>query len=195
MIFCCTIASLCVSHANDDDDFDENMESSDSEMETDGDEEEWEDIDKPESSGDPTNKNKGGRPLKPFSTSGPTQRRVKLTDPYLACEKASDKHGIDFIPLLGHLAKMHINKQATYNESDKLWLELFKLVSEGINPMEKHSIGREKAVYLSENVVKGEKKWNKLRNCIGHNIIPAFNQIKLFKKEYHPDLGNQCHQL
>ena len=88
-----------VSHVSDDNDFDEPMESSDSEMETD--EEEWEDIDEPESSGDPANKNKGGRPLKPFATNGPTQRRVKLTEPYLACEKASKKHGIDFIPLLG----------------------------------------------------------------------------------------------
>ena len=93
-------ASFCVSHASDDDDFDEHMESSDdSEMELD--EEEWEDVEEPESSGDPSKKNKGGRPLKPFSTNGPTQRRVKLTEPYLACEKASKKHGIDFIPLLG----------------------------------------------------------------------------------------------
>ena len=96
---------------------------------------------------------------------------------------------------------MHINKQTTCSESDKLWLELFKLVSEGINPMEKHAICREKAMFLSENVVKGEKKWNQLRKCIGEDVIPAFNQIKLFKKDYHPTIGNmfhsfnQCHQL
>ena len=93
--------TFLVSHVSDDDDFDEHMESSDdSEMELD--EEEWEDVEEPEeASGDTSNKNKGGRPLKPFSTNGPTQRRVKLTEPYLACEKASKKHGIDFIPLLG----------------------------------------------------------------------------------------------
>ena len=107
----------------------------------------------------------------------------------------------DFIAFSGHLAKMHINKQTTQSESDKLWLELFKLVSEGNNPMEKHAICREKAMWLSENVVKGEKKWNQLRKCIGEDLIPAFNQIKLFKKDYHPTLGkqfisfNQCHQL
>ena len=95
----------------------------------------------------------------------------------------------DFIAFSGHLAKMHINKQTTQSESDKLWLELFKLVSEGINPMEKHAICREKAMWLSENVVKGEKKWNQLRKCIGEDLIPAFNQIKLFKKDYHPTLG------
>ena len=86
---------------------------------------------------------------------------------------------------------MHINKQTTQSESDKLWLELFKLVSEGNNPMEKHAICREKAMWLSENVVKGEKKWNQLRKCIGEDVIPAFNQIKLFKKDYHPNIGKQ----
>ena len=85
---------------------------------------------------------------------------------------------------------MHINKQTSpLSESDKLWLELFNLVSEGSNPMEKHAICREKAMWLSENVVKGEKKWNQLRKCIGEDLIPAFNQIKLFKKDYHPNLG------
>ena len=106
LIFFCTIVPFCVSHVSDDD-FDAHMESSDSEMEVD--EEEWEDIDEPDTSGDTTVKNKGGRPLKPFSTNGPTQRRVKLTEPYLACEKASTKHGIDFIPLLGKLTNGHTN--------------------------------------------------------------------------------------
>ena len=94
---------LFFSHASNDDDFDERMESSESDSEMEVDDDEWEDI-QPEVSGDSTNstnKNKGGRPLKPFATNGPTQRRVKLTDPYLACEKASKKHGIDFISLLG----------------------------------------------------------------------------------------------
>ena len=85
------------------------MDSSDSEMEID--EEDWEDIEPEEASGDTSNKNKGGRPLKPFSTNGPTQRRVKLTEPYLACEKASKKHGIDFIPLLGKLPKMYTDSK------------------------------------------------------------------------------------
>ena len=84
------------------------MESSDSEMEIE-DEDEWEDIQPEEATGDNSNKNKGGRPLKAFSTNGPTQRRVKLTEPYLACEKASSKHGIDFIPLLGKLTNGHTN--------------------------------------------------------------------------------------
>ena len=171
------------------------MESDSDEMEVDyessEDDEDYEDIDEVLEAGDPVKKpSRAGRKLKPFSTNKRTQQRAKLRDPYLAIEAASKKLGIPFQELLGHLGKMHYNKEHGYTESDKLWVKLFEKISDGENPLETHSVHIERAIYLAENVVKGQTKWNKLKQCLAPIIeLPSLDAMKKFKKKYHPKLG------
>ena len=169
------------------------MDYAESSEDDDGDEF-YEDIDE---SGEAAKKRpNAGRPLKPFSTNKRTQQRAKLRDPYLAIEAASKKLGIPFQELLGLLGKMHYNKEHGYTESDKLWVKLFEKISDGENPLETHSIQIERAIYLAENVVKGQSKWNKLRNCLAPVIeLPSLDAMKKFKKKYHPKLGKNIFQF
>ena len=156
---------------------------------SDYDDEDYEDIDE---GGDTSTEkpSKAGRKLKPFATNKRTQQRAKLRDPYTAVENASKKHKVPFLELLGHLGKMYCNTELGYNASDKSWLELFTIISNGQNPLEEHSISVEQAIYLSENVVKGRAKWDKLRNCLLPVIkLPSNDALKKFKKKYHPPLG------
>ena len=161
------------------------------EYETSEDDEDYEDIDENET-GDNIVKqpSKAGRKLKPFATNKRTQQRAKLREPYTAIENASKKHKVPFLELLGHLGKMYCNTELGYNVSDKCWLQLFTQISNGLNPLEEHSISVEQAIYLSENVVKGRAKWDKLRNCLLPVVkLPSNDALKKFKKSYHPKLG------
>ena len=174
---------------------DDKSESDESYMEVDyetsEDDEDYEDIDENET-GDNFVKqpSKAGRKLKPFVLNKRTQQRAKLRDPYIAIENAAKKLGISFLDLLGHLGKMYCNTELGYNASDKSWLELFTKISNGQNPLEEHSISVEQAIYLSENVVKGRTKWDKLRNCLLPVIkLPSNDALKKFRKKFHPKLG------
>ena len=153
------------------------------------DDEDYEDVDE---GGDTSTEkpSKAGRKLKPFLTNKRSQQREKLREPYTAIEKSAKKLGISFLELLGYLGKSYCNKELGYNAADKLWTELFEKISVGKNPLEEHSISVEQAIYLSENVVKGRAKWDKLRNCLLPVMkLPSNDALKKFKKKYHPKLG------
>ena len=159
---------------------------------TSDDENDYEDID---DGGDMPTKikspsKKAGRKLKPFALNKRTQQRAKLREPYTAIQAAAKKLNLPFLELLGHLGKMYCNTELGYDASDKKWLELFTQISNGKNPIEEHSITVEQAIYLSENVVKGRAKWDKLRNCLAPVMnLPSNDALKKFRKKYHPKLG------
>ena len=127
----------------------ENSETDDSDMDVEEDDDDYEDIEAPETSSTkskskPKPRNKGGRPRKSFANSGKSQKRAKLQDPYSVLEKAAKEDDIDFPLLLGWLGKYHFNKSTTpLSDSDKEWLELFDLISSGINPISEHSVSVE----------------------------------------------------
>ena len=77
------------------------------EYESDEEDDEYVDIDDDhtDANGDGTStKNSGGRPLKPFSINGTTQRRAKLQKPYSALETFVKKHkDVSFPELLGRI--------------------------------------------------------------------------------------------
>ena len=163
-------------------------------MEIEEDDDEYEDIEENENvsvSTPKTPKSKGGRPRKSFANSGKSQKRAKLQDPYLVLEKASKLDEIPFPILLGVLAKYHYNKsESPLSDSDKMWLELFDLISKGINPIEEHSVPVEKGVYMNENLVHGREKWQKMRDCAEPFMkLPSNHKLRQFRQDFNPKLG------
>ena len=161
-------------------------------MEVEEDDDEYEDIEENKNvSKSKKPKSKGGRPRKSFATSGKSQKRAKLQDPYHVLEKASKLDDIPFPVLLGVLAKYHYNKdQCPLSESDKKWLELFELIANGINPIEEHTVPVEKGVYMNENLVHGRDKWQKMRDCTAPFAnLPSNHKLRQFRDEYHPKTG------
>ena len=160
------------------------------------DDDDYEDIEAPETSSTnakskPKKKNKGGRPRKSFAASGKSQKRAKLQDPYSVLEKASKEDDIDFPLLLGWLARYHYNKSTTpLSDSDKEWLELFDLISKGINPISDHSVSVEQGIYMTENLVYGREKWEKMKKCVEPHVkLPTQYKLRQFRDEYHPKTG------
>ena len=91
---------------------------------------------------------------------------------------------------LGHLGKMYFNRESTGSESDKKWLQLFDAISKGQNPTEQHTMSIEKAIWINENIVYGERKWQKLKNALNPLVIlPSNYELRQFREGYHPKLG------
>ena len=96
---------------------------------------------------------------------------------------------------VGHLAKMHFNKEGAVSESDKKWLQLFDVISKGQNPIEQHTMSIEKAIYINENIVYGERKWQRLKNALEPLVLlPSCYQLRQFREDYHPKLGTHYNQ-
>ena len=95
----------------------------------------------------------------------------------------------------GHLGKMHFNKEGSGSESDKKWLQLFDAISKGQNPTEQHTMSIEKAIWINENIVYGERKWQKLKNALDPIVLlPSCYQLRQFRADYHPKLGTHFSQ-
>ena len=170
----------------------EDTESENSDMDVEEDDDDYEDIEVPETSGTKSKpRNKGGRPRKSFANSGKSQKRAKLQDPYSVLEKAAKEDDIDFPLLLGWLGKYHFNKSTTpLSDSDKEWLELFDLISSGINPISEHSVSVEQGIYMTENLVYGREKWQKMKKCVEPHVkLPSQHKLRQFRDEYHPKTG------
>ena len=86
---------------------------------------------------------------------------------------------------------VHFNKSTTpLSDSDKEWLELFDLISSGINPISEHSVSVEQGIYMTENLVYGREKWQKMKKCVEPHVkLPSQHKLRQFRDEYHPKTG------
>ena len=132
---------------------------------------------------------KMGRPPKKFAENGPTQRRAKLQKPYSVVESFSTEEEVKFNSLLGHLMKMHIYKDPT-KVPDAKEVALAEALIDGINPLEKQSMPIEKAMYLAENVVHGETKWDKFKKAMDPlSRVTTNHALRMYRKDFYPETG------
>ena len=155
-------------------------------MEVDSDEN-YDDLDE---KGDSQPKKKMGRPLKPFKKNGKQQQRIKLKQHYKSNVAGATALDIDFDVLLGRLMKMDIYND-TKNPPDKDRLALAECLINGQNPMKDKKMEVEKGMYLSENVVYGEEKWDKLKTAmdpLGNKVTTNY-ALRKYRKEFYPKTG------
>ena len=149
------------------------------------------DVDDIDDQGDATFKpaKKMGRPPKKFKDNATTQRRAKLQKPYSAVESFSTEEDVEFNSLLGELMKMHLYKDPT-QVPDSNDVALAQALIDGINPLEKQTMPIEKAMYLSENVVHGETKWDKFKKAMDPlSRVTTNHALRMYRKDFYPETG------
>ena len=88
---------------------------------------------------------------------------------------------------IGFLGKRYFNLPG--NE-DNDWLHLFEMISQGVNPIIEHSITVERGMYLKENIIRGDKKWEAFSKAVSPLIhVPTLYAFKQYKEKNNPKLG------
>ena len=73
---------------------------------------------------------------------------------------------------------------------DNDWLHLFEMISKGVNPISEHSITVERGMYLKENIIRGDKKWEAFSKAVSPLIhVPTLYAFKQYKEKNNPKLG------
>lgn len=158
-------------------------------MDVDSDSDDYEDIADEESTSQPKLKKKMGRPPKAFKTNGPQQRRQKLKSTYETVKSDAEEKDLDFEAMLGHLYKMHLYSDPQ-KVPDQNKVALAQCLIDGINPLDKTTMEVEKGVYLNENVVYGETKWQKFKNAVDPlSKVTSSYALRKFRQNYHPKTG------
>ena len=61
---------------------------------------------------------------------------------------------------------------------------------DGINPLDKTTMSVEKGVYLNENVIYGETKWQTFKNAMDPlSKITTNHAMRQFRKDFYPEKG------
>ena len=158
-------------------------------MDVDSESDDYEDIEEEEGTSQPKVKKKMGRPPKAFKTNGPQQRRQKLKSTYETVKADAEQKDLDFEEMLGHLYKMHLYSDPK-KVPDQNKVALAQCLIDGINPLDKTTMSVEKGVFLNENVIYGETKWQTFKNAMDPlSKITTNHAMRQFRKDFYPKKG------